>query len=526
MKPVTVIATSSANATGVSGPNVNFMLPELSAQLDKYNLIRDCLAGQEAVKAAGTKYLPIPNATGDKKTDDLRYEGYLSRALFYNVTANTAAGLVGQVFAAEPVSEFPDELDNMWEDVSGTNVSMVQQAKRALANNVAYGRGGLLTDFPKAKGDGTAWTREEVQQGLARPTIQFYSYDQAINWRYIRVGAVSKLALVVLVEEYAIKDDGFEISHGTEIRVLRLDSAGQYEVELWRRRDDNQTVDEWIPYQTFQPLDASGNRLNYIPFTFIGSQNNDSTVDRPPLYDLACINIAHYRNSADYEDSVYMVGQPTPYFAGLTKQWVDDVLKGVIQLGSRGAVPLPAGGTAGLIQANENGMVKEAMEHKEKQMVALGAQLVEAKEVARTLGEAKMEAASVASILSTCASNVSAAFEMALRWACEFYGVDGTDVIFRLSTDFAITKLSTGERTQLVQEWSGGLITFSEARAQLRQSGIATMDDDEAKAEIEGDAQSAVDLDGEYEVDADGKIMTDDAGMPIKKKAAAPVVEE
>lgn len=495
-------------------PNVSFIRPELSANFDKYDMIRDCLSGQEAIKKKGDKYLPRPNAADTSPDNLARYEGYVARALFYNVVSNTTAGLVGQVFAADPVSEFPTELDPMWYDVTGSGVSMVQQAKRTLSHILAFGRAGLLTDFPRAKEDGSAFTREEVQQGFARPTIQFYNGTDVINWRYKIVGAKSVLCLVVLNEEYVIKDDGFEITTGTGKRVLRLNDAGQYEMEEWRPVNDDNPVGDWYKFgETIIPTDDAGAPLTYIPFTFVGSQNNDSSVDRPPMYDLACINLAHYRNSADYEDSVYMVGQPTPYFAGLTQDWVDNVLKGTIQLGSRGAVPLPEGGSAGLIQAQENSMVKEAMELKQRQMVSIGAQLVEDKQVQRTLGEAKMEAASVASTLSACAHNVSQAFEQCIRWACAFYGIEPgvDDIVFTLSTDFAIMKMTTEERNTLLAEWQGGGITWGEYRSQLRQSGIATLDDEEAKEEIEGDQQRQIDLDKENGLGPDGKpIVKDD----------------
>lgn len=492
-------------------PNVSFIRPELSANFDKYDLIRDCLAGQEAVKKRGDKYLPRPNPEDTSDENQARYSNYLKRALFYNVVRNTNAGLVGQVFAADPVSEFPKELDPLWYDCTGTGVSMIQQAKRTLSHVLAFGRAGLLTDFPRAKEDGSAFTREEVQQGYARPTIQFYNATDIINWRYKMVGAKSVLSLIVINEEYTLRDDGFEIVTGNGKRVLRLvemDGKDVYTMEEWRPIDPENPDGDWSQHgETVIPTDNSGQPLSYIPFTFVGSQNNDSSVDNPPMYDLACINIAHYRNSADYEDSVYMVGQPTPYFAGLSQQWVDEVLKGEVQLGSRAAVPLPEGGSAGLIQANENSMVKEAMEIKHRQMVAIGAQLVEDKQTQRTLGEAKMEAASVSSVLSSCARNVSQAFEHCVRWACAFYGIEpGVDeIVFALSTDFAIMKMSTEERRVLMEEWQGGGISWSEYRNALRQSGVAILDDEEAKEEIEGDQQRQIDLDKENGLGPDGK---------------------
>lgn len=503
MASTSVTKVTTAAAAAPDSPAVDFMLPELAEQLDKYELIRDCLAGQEIIKKKGDKYLPRPNAADTSPENRARYDSYLARGMFYNVVGNTTAGLVGQVFASDPVSEFPEELDPMWYDVTGTGISMIQQAKNTLNHNLAYGRGGLLTDFPKKNEDGSNFTREQIQNGEARPVIQFYGPTDVINWRYKTIGALSVLCLVVLNEQYTISDDGFQIKRGNCKRVLRLDAENLYVVDEWRPINDN-PENGWQLMPPVMPTNNAGQRLNYIPFTFVGSQNNDASVDRPPMYDLAVLNIAHYRNSCDYEDSVYMVGQPTPYFSGLTKDWVDNVLKGTVQLGSRAAVPLPEGGEAGLIQAEPNSMVKEAMDKKEQQMVAIGAQLVEDKQVQRTLGEAKMENAVVASTLTSCANNVSQAMEQCVKWACDFYGLDSADVVFKLSTDFAIQKMSAQDRAALLAEWQGGGISWSEYRNMLRQSGIATLDDDEAKEEIEGDKAREIDLNNAMGLNPDG----------------------
>lgn len=523
---VTVVTTTAGTTPDV--PNVDFVRPEVSERSEQYEIIRDCLAGQETIKKKTTKYLPMPNAANQTPENQERYKGYVTRALYYNVTGNTIAGLVGQVFASDPVSEFPEQLNPLWDDVTGGGVTMPQQAKLCLSHVLAFGRCGLLVDFPKRKEDGTDFTREEVNSGVARPTIQFYDSEAIPNWRYRMIGAKSVLSMVVLNEQYIVSDDGFEIKTGKSKRVLRLDDENLYVVDEWRAINGD-PAQGWMQMPPVMPTDGNGARLDFIPFTFIGSQNNDSNVDRPPMYDMACINIAHYRNSADYEDAVYMLGQPTPYFAGLTEHWVKEVLKGEIQLGARAAVPLPEGGTAGLIQVSENTMVKEAMDKKEQQMIAIGAQLVEDKEVQRTLGEAKMQSAVVSSTLSSCANNVSRAVETCIKWACLFYGIEPEDMVegeeepsanvvsFILSTDFAIQKLSPQERAQLLAEWQGGGITWGEYRGQLRQSGVATEDDEVAKESIAGDQQAQIDMDKANGLGPDGKpLQTDDNNDPNK----------
>uniref|UniRef100_UPI00158290BC DUF4055 domain-containing protein n=1 Tax=Staphylococcus aureus TaxID=1280 RepID=UPI00158290BC len=182
-----------------------------------------------------------------------------------------------------------------------------------------------------------------------------------------------------------------------------------------------------------------------------------------------------------------MVGQPTAWFSGLTQNWVEDVFKGKVYLGSRAAIPLPAGAQAGLLQVNPNSMPKEAMDQKERQMVALGAKLVTSGNVQRTLGEAQIEEASSASILSTATKNVSKGYTDILRLAAKFVrGVGDLEKIrFDLNTDFPASRLTPNDRNQLIQEWQSGAITWNEMRDGLRRGGIATTKDEDAKKEIE-----------------------------------------
>lgn len=465
-------------------PNVDHIREEVQRLLPKWNLIRDCLLGQKAIKEGRAKYLPIPNAADKSEENKARYEHYLERAVFYNVTQRTHAGLVGQVFQHEPVVELPALLEPLMVDVDGAGVSLYQQAKKTLSEVLAYGRCGLLVDYPNTSEPAS---RQEIVEGFLRPTIVLYEPWDIINWRTKTVGARKLLSLVVLSEQHIAEDDGFEIKYERQWRVLRLEEeTGYYRVEIWR--EDNGTH---LEYERYYPTDAAGNHLTEIPFTMVGSVNNDPNPDEPPLYDLAVLNIAHYRNSADYEESCFMAGQPTPFLTGLTKDWVEDVLKGSIYLGSRKAIPLPQGGTAGLLQAQANSLPFEAMQHKERQMVALGAKLVEQKQVQRTLGEARLEEASEVSILVSSANNVADAYRKCLTWAGKFAGVtDGIE--FDLNTDFEIGRMSAQERAQLLAEWQGGGIAFEEYRFNLRRANIAYLDDEEAKAAIENDMRLGV----------------------------------
>ena len=451
---------------------VRYVRDELKLYLPIYKLIQDCLNGEVAVKKERTTYLPKPNPsdTSDENAD--RYNAYLLRAVFYNVTSRTHAGLVGEVFAKNPIAVLPSLLEPMFNDVNGEGLTLEQSAKKATGFVVAYGRSGLFTDYPATNGETTI---ADLEQGNIKPTVKLYEPQNITNWRHRVRGSRNILELVVLKETYVVDDDGFEQKTQYQYRVLRLTEEDVYTVEIWRS-DDNAGFEK---VEEYTPTDSNGSTLDEIPFTFVGSENNDSEIDNPPLYDMASLNIAHYRNSADYEESSYMVGQPTPVLAGLTEEWVNKVLEGKVTLGSRAAIPLPEGGSATLLQAEENIMPLEAMKHKERQMVALGAKLVEQQQVQRTATEAGLEASSESSVLASIAHNVAEAYRTSLKWAAEFIGVDSVELEFELNTDFMLNRLSTSDRAQIISEWQNDAITTDEMRNYLRSAGIAMHDDDE-----------------------------------------------
>lgn len=471
-------------------PNVTFVRKEHVKLLSQYNLIRDVISGETSVKDEGAKYLPIPNSS-DKSPENMeRYRAYKTRAVFYNVARRTLNGMVGHVFAKDPVIKIPTILEPITTNATGAGITLTQLAKKTVSLTLAYSRCGLFVDYPMVS-DENVPSRDDLLSGRIRPTINVFSPHSIINWRVIQRGSEEILSLVVIFELYVAHDDGFEIKEAGQYRVLRLDDSGNCIQQIWREsvpteyKDDNKkrTFDA---YEEFIMRGPDGAPLDHIPFTFVGSENNDHAPDNPNFYDICSLNIAHYRNSADYEESCYICGQATPVCTGLTEAWVNETLKGRLDMGSVGGIPLPDGATFALHQAQPNGMIKEAMDAKERQMVALGAKLVEQSSVQRTATEATLESTSENSILASVSKNVSVAIEWALKECSMFMGISD-DIEYKLNSDFDITKLSPESTKELVNAWMNKAISFSEMRMELNKSGIATLTDEEALLQIQND---------------------------------------
>lgn len=480
----------------MSTPNVAFIHPQLARIKGEYDLIQDCISGSDAVKAKRQRYLPMPNAADTSPANKARYDAYLTRAVYYNVPRRTLHSLVGQVFAREPIVEVPTALQPIIDDATGSGISTEQEAKRLMSYALAYSRGGVMVDYPDTGEEGAS--RADLDSGRIRPLMMTYGPKSIINWRVMNDGARTRLSLVVLAESWPFADDGFEIKSALQFKVLRLVPDGvdfRYVIEYWREDNPtiwgNEDVAKFAKTKQFKlqteaaPCDTSGEPIRDILFTFIGSENNDTDVDLPPFTDLCNIAISHYRDSADYQESCFQMGQPTFWFSGITKDHWENVLNGQISLGSRGGLPLPEGGNAGVLTAPANSMPFESMQMKERQMVALGAKLVEQKTVQRTATEATQDEAAETSVLATCARNVSSAIEQALKWCMLFIeGSADTKVRYELNDDFDAALIDSADRTQVMNEYNGGLIAFTEARTVLRKAGIATLTDEDALAEI------------------------------------------
>lgn len=443
---------------------------EVAEMAEDWKLIQAAVDGERAVKELGDLVLPRPNAADTSPANQERYRAYLKRAVYYNASGRTLQGLVGYVFSKEPLVTLPETLKVLEENADGAGTGLNQQAKKALSSILSKGRCGLFVDYPNVV-QGAA-TRKDLIDGKVRPVLCLYSPESIINWKTTTVGGQLVVTLVVLEENEETAKDEFDSDVKKRYRVLALQD-NVFTVRVFN--------DQGEQVESYTPADAAGASFATIPFIFLGAEANEPSVDLPPLRDLVTLNLAHFRNSADYEEACYLVGQPTPWVSGLTESWVKEVLHDKVLLGSRAIIPLPAGGQAGLLQAMPNTMPKEAMEAKEKQMVALGAKLVEARDVQRTATEAGLDHASETSILTTAAANVFAAYRRGLAYAGAYVGSAESKVEYDLSEPLTLATLTPEQAQAVLALLQGGAIDFEEARYTLKKAGIAWKDDEEVR---------------------------------------------
>lgn len=423
---------------------------------------RDAVAGQRAVKKGGELYLPATFADADPA----RYAQYLQRAYFMGVTGRTKEALTGMVFRKPPRVVVPPQIEPFLENIDGAGQSLEQLAKEIVGDELTTGRFVLLVDYPSAP-EGID-SEAERMMGL-RPTIAAYAAESLINWRFEGVNGRKLLTMAVLAESAETGDD--EFSHDTETvyRVLRL-RDGVYTQALYDQSGDPIT-DEYVPRM------AGGAPFDHIPLHIIGAVNNLPEPDVPPLYDMAVLNISHYRNTADLEESSFISGQPTVHLSiGDTDaaEWQQLNPNG-LQIGSRAGV-ITKGGSMELVQADAASLPFELMKHKEAQMVAIGARLVQRGGQAETAEAARLNASAEASTLDNVVGNVSEGIEAALEDMCRFVGADPEGVEYALSREFWETAI-TAQDLQAIIAGVGTLYSAEDALEMIRAGSIKLRDD-------------------------------------------------
>lgn len=360
--------------------------------------------------------------------------------MFYAIAGNTKIGMLGMAYRKKPTFNAPEAISYLTGNADGAGTSIYQQSQLVTENVLEVAREGLYVDYAGA-------TNEAI--------ILRYPAENIINWRTKRINGRDQLVLVVL-RECVEEEDGYAYKDEIQYRELALED-GKFICRVWRRTG-GVTSGTYIVDSEYHPKPKGMNYWDEIPFTFVGAQNNDPMIDDSPLSALVGINHGHYRNSADYEDSVWFCGQVQPYITGLDTGWRDHLEKKGVKIGSRSPLLLPEDGSFGYAQAEPNMLAKEAMDSKRDYMVQLGARLIEQNVTAKTATQASGEQTASTSVLGICVSNVSEAYTLVLGWCAKYLGITGNAPAYTINQEFIAKVAESGMITAIVNAWQSGAL--------------------------------------------------------------------
>lgn len=434
---------------------------QYTANEEKWKLVNDVLEEENL-----TDYLIKLNPKDKSDLNKDRNAAYKERAVFYALAGQTASGMLGTVYAKSPEIDVPEGLEYILKNIDGRGNSITQQSKSTMGEVISKSRDGLFVTFPVTEG---AISKADIINGKYVASTQEIPAPRIINWAESTIGAQIFLSLVVFkdnkqaVNDYIVEDIDI-------LRELYIDSEdGFYKERHWIKNDDKWEVDE---VGVRIPTDFKGNKLTEIPFTFVGAENNDSDVDKPVMHAMCTLNIAHYRNSADFEDSVWFAGQPQPWMSGVDQGHIDLMKSNDMYVGSRNVLAVPEDGAFGIETAPANPMIRQAMIDKVDMMIGIGARMITPGGVAKTAEQSSNEREVQHSMLSLAVENVSNAYVKCIHWMGIYMGVDTSKVVFELNSDFVKIGSTPAELKEVIVGFVAGTIPLGDYVSYMKKYGL------------------------------------------------------
>ena len=460
---------------------VNSTHQDYDDNLAAWQRARDVIAGEDAVKRAGEKYVPRLQSQSDAE-----YAAYVLRASFFNATARTSDGYTGLIFRRSPFVKLPDAGSGVGKalavfvhDVDMLGTSLPSYAKNIASDVICLGRVGTLIDW-----------EDEVEH---RAFATMYPAESILNWRVERVNGRNLPTLIVLQESTEAPSgegpdgDVFVSKPIDQIRVLRLvpgeaDPATKKrpyacQVEIWRRAEKKSRRDktEWQLVETRTPV-RRGKPLPLLPFVFHGPRHSLPSVDKIPLGDVIALNLDHYRLNAEYKHGIHFTALPTAWVSGF-----DDADE--LRIGSSTAWSTPTvGATAGFLEFTGNGLgtFEKALDRDEREMAVLGSRLLaEQKRVGETADALEIRQSGENSILGNIASSISGSLTQVLQWVHWWNSTEDipdavpeSDVIITLNSDYSTKGMASDEIIAVVKAWQSGALSTDTMHELFRRGDV------------------------------------------------------
>jgi len=434
--------------------------PDYDANRDDWQMMRDAMAGERAIKERAEVYLDCPEGFKQMAEPRRAYAAYLKRAEFPEFLAPTVRGMSGIICRVEAAIKLPKKLAGMTEKATRDGDAIETLHRRIVRELLTTGRYSLLTDMPSdAKPDDL-------------PYLVGVNAEHLINWSADRDFYV--------IDECKLERQGYTWVDVDRHRVLELVN-GRYEATVHSGGADAGDPDSTVPQM------VGGKTFDEIPLVVMGAVDVGVDVGEIPLKGVARAAIAAYRLDADYRYQLYMSGQETLFVTGVSAAERPSLLgAGVI-------VSLPLEATATYVGPRGSGIAahRTAIADEADNAARAGARLFSDRPKSGVeSGDAlKLRFAGETATLTSISQSAAQGLERALKWAAQFVGADPDEVVVTPNLSFVDATLSASDALALVQVWQTGAISKQTLYDNLQRGEIAsserTLEEEEALIEDE-----------------------------------------
>ena len=421
----------TARVARVSDPNAAWRNQE-----PHWGLIEDLIGGTYEMRRRHRRYLPQ-----EPREIDESYDNRLARSVcapYYQRLERMLAGMLTR----KPVrlNDVSDVVREQLFDVdlqgNDLNVWCYETARKM----VRYGHIGVLVDAPSA-GE------------LGRPYWVTYTPRDILGWRTELIEGAQKLTMLRLMEKVILPDGDYGEKEVEQVRVLR---PGQFEIHRLNKKGD------------YEIVDSGTTTMDHIPFSVAYANRVNFMESRPPLEDIANLNLKAYQVQSDLDNQLHISAVPMLAFYGFP-QSAEEVSGGPGE-----AISFPAEGRAEYIAPPSDAFDSQfrRLDQLAGQINELGLSAVLGQKLSAETAEAKrIDRSQGDSTMMVIAQNMQDLIDNCLAHHAHYLNIEeyGSSYVNR---DFLGIRLDPQEIQSLLQLYNAGTITQKTLLDQLYEGEV------------------------------------------------------
>ena len=419
-------------------------------------LIEDLMGGTYGIRRKHRRYLPQ-----EPRELDESFDNRLARSVvppYYQRLERMLAGMLTR----KPV-KLQDVSDAIREqlfdvDLQGNDLNVwTYESARKL---VRYGHIGCLVDAPSNGG---------------RPYWCTYTPRQILGYRTEQQDGQQRLTQLRLQETVLEADPDSKYGE-KQIDQVRVLTPGQYQIHQRQDNGDYKVVDEGTT------------SLDQIPFSIAYSNRVGFMESRPPLEDIAELNLKSYQVQSDLDNQLHVSAVPMLALFGFSSSAEE------VSAGPGEALAFPADGRAEYIepQGRSFDFQFKRLDQIAAQINELGLSAVLGQKLSAETASAKMiDRSQGDSTMMVIAQNVQDMIDNSLKFHAQFMGQQEAAGSCTVNRDFIGARLEPADVNALLQLYTAGTITKETLLMQL-SDGEVLGDDFDVQEEVDATANGGL----------------------------------
>lgn len=443
---------------------VNEQTDIVKAMAEAWCLTTDLMGGTSAMRKAGELYLP---RWPDEDQKD--YRDRLSASTLFPAFGETVEALAAKPFS-KPITvgdDVPPKIVELLPNIDMEGRNLHNFAHDVMLQVMGPGLAGILVDVP-VRGEGVRTQADEAKAGI-RPYWVQVKAGQILGWVAERVSGEWQLTQLRIMECIEEKDGEFGTRSVEQVRVLARGAWATY------RKVEN--ASDWVVHE------SGTTTLDAIPFAPAYGKRTGFMTSKPPLLEVAHLNVKHWQSQSDQDNILRMARVPILAMIGVDSR-VDksgNPLPVKLSIGANSINTLPNGADLKFVEhtgaAIEAG--QKSIDALENQMRQAGAEfLVLEQRVEKSATQTASEDSVSMCKLQRIANGLEDAIALALQFTADFLKAgDGGTV--KLFSDYGAQNAAEASLQILLNAASAGKISDETFRAELKRRGTLSPDVDE-----------------------------------------------